>query len=137
MALKRNSKLDYAGRLVTTLFLAVPSFWLGLLVVLAMLLLFEWKAPLLVIHFWEDPKQNLEIVWGPVLVLGMAQAAYISRLARSTFLEVMYEDYIRTARAKGLHERVVCASPYIPQRHPAFGYPVGHSDGGSLWLDQL
>ena len=106
-ALKRNSKLDYAGRLVTTLFLAVPSFWLGLLVVLAMLLLFEWKAPLLVIHFWEDPVQNLEIVWGPVLVLGMAQAAYISRLARSTFLEVMYEDYIRTARAKGLHERVV------------------------------
>lgn len=106
-ALKRNSKLDYAGRLFTTLFLAVPSFWLGLLVVLAMLLMFEWKAPLLVIHFWEDPVQNLEIVWGPVLVLGMAQAAYISRLARSTFLEVMYEDYIRTARAKGLHERIV------------------------------
>ena len=106
-ALKRNSKLDYAGRLFTTLFLAVPSFWLGLLVVLAMLLMFEWKAPLLVIHFWQDPVQNLEIVWGPVLVLGMAQAAYISRLARSTFLEVMYEDYIRTARAKGLHERIV------------------------------
>ena len=106
-ALKRNSKLDYAGRLFTTLFLAVPSFWLGLLVVLAMLLMFEWKAPLQVIHFWEDPVQNLEIVWGPVLVLGMAQAAYISRLARSTFLEVMYEDYIRTARAKGLHERIV------------------------------
>ena len=106
-ALKRNSKLDYAGRLLTTLFLAVPSFWLGLLVVLAMLLMFEWKAPLQVIHFWEDPVQNLEIIWGPVLVLGMAQAAYISRLARSTFLEVMYEDYIRTARAKGLHERVV------------------------------
>ena len=106
-ALKRNSKLDYAGRLFTTLFLAVPSFWLGLMVVLAMLLMFEWKAPLLVIHFWEDPVQNLEIVWGPVLVLGMAQAAYISRLARSTFLEVMYEDYIRTARAKGLHERIV------------------------------
>ena len=106
-ALKRNSKLDYAGRLFTTLFLAVPSFWLGLMVVLAMLLMFEWKAPLLVIHFWQDPVQNLEIVWGPVLVLGMAQAAYISRLARSTFLEVMYEDYIRTARAKGLHERIV------------------------------
>ncbi len=106
-ALKRNSKLDYAGRIVTTLFLAVPSFWLGLLVVLSMLLLFEWKAPIQVIHFWQDPKQNLEIVWGPVLVLGMAQAAYISRLARSTFLEVMYEDYIRTARAKGLQERII------------------------------
>lgn len=106
-ALRRNSILDYAGRLLTTLFLAVPSFWLGLLVVLALLLLFEWKAPIQVVHFWQDPKQNLEIVWGPVLVLGMAQAAYISRLARSTFLEVMYEDYIRTARAKGLKERVV------------------------------
>lgn len=106
-ALKRNSLLDYFGRLMTTLFLAVPSFWLGLMVVLVMLLLFEWKAPIQVVHFWHDPIQNLEIVWGPVLVLGMAQAAYISRLARSTFLEVMYEDYIRTARAKGLKERII------------------------------
>ena len=106
-AMKRNSLLDYSGRIFTTLFLAVPSFWLGLMVVLAMLLLFEWKAPIQVVHFWDNPRENLEIVWGPVLVLGMAQAAYISRLARSTFLEVMYEDYIRTARSKGLHERVV------------------------------
>ena len=106
-AMKRNSILDYAGRLVTTLFLAVPSFWLGLLVVLAMLLLFDWKSPIQVVHIWDNPRENLEIVWGPAMVLGMAQAAYISRLARSTFLEVMYEDYIRTARAKGLKERVI------------------------------
>ncbi len=106
-AMKRNSVLDYAGRLFTTLFLAVPSFWLGLLVVLALLLLFDWKAPIQVVHIWDNPRENLEIVWGPAIVLGMAQAAYISRLARSTFLEVMYEDYIRTARAKGLKERVI------------------------------
>ena len=106
-AMKRNSVLDYAGRLFTTLFLAVPSFWLGLLVVLALLLLFDWKAPIQVVHIWDNPSENLEIVWGPAIVLGMAQAAYISRLARSTFLEVMYEDYIRTARAKGLKERVI------------------------------
>jgi peptide/nickel transport system permease protein len=106
-ALKRNSLLDYVARTVTTLFLAIPSFWLGLLIVLALVLLFEWKSPIQVIHLWENPRQNLEIVWGPVVVLGLAQAAYIARLSRSTFLEVMYEDYIRTARAKGLSERII------------------------------
>ncbi|CAI8024516.1 Oligopeptide transport system permease protein AppB [Geodia barretti] len=60
----QHKRLDYAGRLFTTLFLAVPSFWLGLLVVLALLLLFDWKAPIQVVHIWDNPRENLEIVWG-------------------------------------------------------------------------
>jgi len=113
-ALMRNTKVDYAARILTILFLAIPPFWIGLLLVLVLLLLFEWKAPIQVVNFWDNPRENLEIVWGPVLVLGLAQAAYITRLARSSFLEVMYEDYIRTARAKGLKEGIVMIRHTLP-----------------------
>jgi peptide/nickel transport system permease protein len=140
-ALKRNSVLDYAGRIFSVLFLAIPSFWLGLLIVVAMLLLFEWKAPIQVINFWENPRQNLEIVWGPVLVLGMAQAAYIARLARSTLLDVMYEDYIRTARAKGLHERAVllrhCLCNAILPLITLSGILFGFALGGSVVVETV
>ena len=113
-ALKRNTMVDYVARILTVLFLAVPPFWIGLLLVLVLLLTFQWKAPIQVINFWENPRENLEIVWGPVLVLGLAQAAYITRLARSSFLEVLYEDYVRTARAKGLQERLVLIRHTFP-----------------------
>ena len=113
-ALMRNSRLDYVARIMTILFLAIPPFWIGLLLVLALLLAFQWKAPIQAIDIWENPRENLEIVWGPVLVLGLAQAAYITRLARSSFLEVLYEDYIRTARAKGLRERAVLLRHTLP-----------------------
>lgn len=106
-AVKQNSLGDYASRFFTILFLAIPNFWLGTVIVLVLLLGWQWKAPFGVIHIWQDPWQNLQIVWGPVLVLGLSQAAYVARMARSTLLEVMRDDYIRTARAKGLVERVV------------------------------
>ena len=106
-AMKRNSALDYAGRFFSILFLAIPNFWLGTVIVLALVLTLEWKAPLGVINLWEDPWQNLQIVWGPALVLGLGQAAYVCRMSRSALLETIHEDYIRTARAKGLAERFV------------------------------
>ena len=113
-ALKRNSPLDYVGRVCTGLFLAFPPFWIGLLLVLAMLIVFDWKAPIQVIQLWDDPRQNLEIVWGPALVLGLAESAYVARVARSSFIDVMYEDYIRTARAKGLKEGVILFKHSFP-----------------------
>ena len=106
-AMMRNKMPDYVSRIFTITFLAIPNFWLGSMIVLVLLLSFEWKAPLGVINIWDNPWQNLQIVWGPVLVLGVGQAALIARLARSTLLEVIHEDYVRTARAKGLAERVV------------------------------
>ena len=106
-AMKRNSPFDYAGRFFSILFLAIPNFWLGTLIVLTLVLTLEWKAPLGVINLWEDPWANLQIIWGPALVLGIGQAAYICRMARSALLETIHEDYIRTARAKGLAERLV------------------------------
>ena len=106
-AMMRNKPQDYVSRVFTIAFLAIPNFWLGSMVVLILLLTFQYKAPLGVINIWDDPWDNLQIVWGPAVVLGVGQAALIARLARSTLLEVIHEDYVRTARAKGLAERAV------------------------------
>ncbi len=104
--LKRNSIGDYLSRFLTILFLAVPGFWVGMLLVLWLVLTFGYKSPIEIIHIWENPWQNFQIIWGPALVLGISSAAYIARMTRSSLLEIMGQEYIRTARAKGLAERV-------------------------------
>jgi peptide/nickel transport system permease protein len=106
-AMRQNSVADYLARFCTILFLAVPGFWVAMLVVIGTLTAFNYRPPLGIISPWEDPIANLKIVAGPGAVLGLATSAYIARLTRSTFLEVIREDYIRTARAKGVHEPMV------------------------------
>jgi peptide/nickel transport system permease protein len=106
-ALWRNSWTDYAFRFVVTLFLAIPSFWVGLMVVLSLVLAFTWRPPLTIVYLWDDPIRNLQMTAGPALILGVALAAMMARITRSSVLEVLGEDYVRTARAKGLRERVV------------------------------
>lgn len=100
-ALKQNSGVDYVARVTTIFFLAMPNFWLALLIALALLLWAGYRPPLLLYNIWDDPWKNIQLVWGPSLVLGLAQSAYIARLARTTLLEVIHEDYVRTARARG------------------------------------
>ena len=106
-AMRQNSVGDYLARFCTILFLAVPGFWVAMLVVIGTLTAFNYRPPLGIISPWEDPIANLKIVAGPGGVLGLATSAYIARLTRSTFLEVIREDYIRTARAKGVRETMV------------------------------
>jgi peptide/nickel transport system permease protein len=106
-ALWRNSLTDYASRLVVTFFMAIPSFWVGLMIVLSLVLAFTWRPPLTIVYLWDDPIRNLQMTAGPALVLGVALAAMMARITRSSVLEVLGEDYVRTARAKGLHERIV------------------------------
>jgi peptide/nickel transport system permease protein len=106
-ALWRNSLTDYASRFVVTFFMAIPSFWVGLMVVLSLVLAFTWRPPLTIVYLWDDPIRNLQMTTGPALVLGVALAAMMARITRSSVLEVLGEDYVRTARAKGLHERIV------------------------------
>jgi peptide/nickel transport system permease protein len=113
-ALRPNSFADNIGRFVSILFLAVPGFWVGMLIILAMLFWFGYRPPLTAVPFWQDPWTNLQIVIGPAFVLGMGQAAYIARMARSSLLEVIREDYIRTARAKGLNRRLVVGLHALP-----------------------
>jgi peptide/nickel transport system permease protein len=106
-AMWRNSLFDHISRITITVFIAVPSFWIGLLIVLATVLLFTWRPPLTIIQLWEDPMANLSMTTLPALALGLGLAAANARMARSSALEVLYDDYIRTARAKGLTDRMV------------------------------
>jgi peptide/nickel transport system permease protein len=106
-ALKQNSLIDYGSRIFTIFFLSIPSFWLASLIILGMLFQWGYGPPIGIINLWEDPIRNIQLIWGPSVVLGLAVSAYIARLTRSTLLEVVHEDYIRTARAKGLRERLV------------------------------
>jgi peptide/nickel transport system permease protein len=113
-ALRPNSIADNVSRFISILFLAVPGFWLGMLIVLALLFWFGYRAPLASVAFWDDPVRNLQIVLGPAIVLGLGQAAYIARMARSSLLEVVREDFVRTARAKGLNRRNVISRHALP-----------------------
>jgi peptide/nickel transport system permease protein len=113
-AIRPNSRLDNSARLLSILFLAVPGFWLGMLIVLALLFWFGYKAPLTGVPLWIDPWTNFQIVIGPAVVLAVGQAAYIARMARSSLMEVIREDYVRTARAKGVVEGLVVIRHALP-----------------------
>jgi peptide/nickel transport system permease protein len=106
-ALLRDTPIDYAVRVISIAGLAVPSFWLGMLIILGLLAVFNWLPPLTFTPLWEDPVANLaQLIW-PALAVGYRYAAVITRMLRSSIIEVLDEDYIRTARAKGLWERLV------------------------------
>jgi peptide/nickel transport system permease protein len=106
-ALFRDTWIDYAVRIFTIAGLAVPSFWLGMLVILLLLNVFHWSPPVTYTSFFEDPVQNMaQLIW-PALAVGYRYAAVVARMVRSSIVEVMREDYIRTARAKGVFERLV------------------------------
>lgn len=113
-ALKPNSIGDNISRFLSILFLAIPGFWLGMLIVLGLLFVFGYRAPLAGAGLFADPVANLQIIIGPAVVLGLGQAAYIARMARSSLLEVIREDYVRTARAKGLSRRPVITMHALP-----------------------
>ena len=113
-ALKPNSIGDNVARFFSILFLAVPGFWLGMLIVLGLLFWFGYRAPLAGASLLAAPWRNLQIVIGPAVVLGLGQAAYIARMARSSLLEVIREDFVRTARAKGLNARLVISLHALP-----------------------
>lgn len=106
-AVRQNSFWDYGSRLIVIVFLAVPSFWLGMLLIITLVLQFSWRPSLTIVYFMDNPIRNLQMVVGPAVVMGLGLAAVIARVARSATLEVLHEDYVRTARAKGLPERLV------------------------------
>src|SRR4029077_21129498 len=113
-ARRQNSIADSVVRFFSILFLAVPGFWIGMLIVLGLLFWFGYRAPMAGASLFTDPWVNLQLVIGPAIVLGMGQAAYIARMGRSSLLEVIREDYVRTARAKGLNSRCVIALHALP-----------------------
>jgi peptide/nickel transport system permease protein len=139
-AFRPNSAVDNVARSLSILFLAIPGFWLGMLIVLALLFWFNYKAPLLVVHLWQDPWINFQLVIGPAIVLGLGQGAYIARMSRSCLLEVIREDYVRTARAKGVVEWLVVLRHALPNALlPVItlsGILMGFVLGGSVAIEQ-
>ena len=106
-AVKQDTPLDYGVRIFTIAGIAVPAFWVGLLVVAALAYWFDWLPPLGYVPLWEEPLTNLQQLIFPAMTLAYAELAVSARITRSTMLEVMRDDYMRTARAKGLTELVV------------------------------
>src|SRR5919199_1031424 len=106
-AVRQDTWSDYGVRVVSIGGLAVPSFWVGMLIILFLVIWFRWSPPLEFVSPFEDPWENFtQLVW-PVLSVGYRYAAVTTRMTRSAMLEVMREDYVRTAWAKGLRERAV------------------------------
>lgn len=106
-AIRQDTWVDYLFRLVSIAGLAMPNFWIGVLIILLMSIYFRWIPPLGYTDLFVDPWKNLQQMIWPALALGYRLSAIVSRMTRSTMLEVLREDYIRTAWAKGLRERVI------------------------------
>jgi peptide/nickel transport system permease protein len=106
-ATRQDTPSDYAGRVVAVTGLSMPDFWLGTLVITFAAIWFHWIPPIGYASFWESPWQNLQQFMLPAAVLGFRLASATMRMTRSTVLEVLREDYVRTAWAKGLAGRIV------------------------------
>jgi len=112
-ALKENSGLDHVVRVLAIAGIATPSFWLGIMSLILVLNITSvisgrpWLPPIDYVPLWQDPLRNLSLVFLPAITVGYRYSAVTMRLTRSAMLEVMREDYIRTARAKGLLEKIV------------------------------
>jgi len=106
-AVKQDTWVDYAVRVFSIAGLATPSFWLGIMMILTMLIVFKWVPPMVFTPLWVDPWENLaQLIW-PALAVGYRYSAVGTRMMRSAMLEVLREDYIRTARAKGLWLKLI------------------------------
>lgn len=112
-ALKQNTWIDYVVRTFSIAGIAIPSFWLGIIIILGLLIITQeisgvpWMPPIEYKAIWVDPVHNLsQLIW-PAVATGYRYSAVATRMTRSALLEVMREDYIRTARAKGMVEKIV------------------------------
>ena len=139
-AVRQDKAVDYIGRVVAIAGLSLPSFWVALLIILSLVIWFEWLPPLEYVPFTEAPWQSLKQIFFPAFAVAFAQIGIIARMTRSSMLEVLREDYIRTAWAKGLGERVVVLrhglkNAFLPVL-TVFGLQVGFSIGGLVVVER-
>jgi peptide/nickel transport system permease protein len=106
-AVRQDTLADYAARVFVIAGLSLPNFWLAILIILGLVYYFQWLPPLNYAPFWVDPWLNFKQLVFPALVTGYRLSAIGARMTRSSILEVLRDDYVRTARAKGLGELVV------------------------------
>ncbi len=132
---------DYLVRTFTIAGAAIPNFWLALMVLLMLVLYFNWTPPLRYVSLWDNPVEHFQKVFLPVLILAWGYTAFMTRITRSNVLEVLRQDYVRTARSKGLHEVVVLSrhvlrNALIPVVTVA-GFYLSFLMSGSLILENI
>jgi peptide/nickel transport system permease protein len=140
-ALKQNQSVDGAARILSLMGLSIPVFWQGTMLILILSLAFRWAPPLEWVSPAKDLSANLNMMLLPGFCLGTASAAVIMRMTRSCMLDVMRQEYIRTARAKGLAERIVLVShalknAMIPVVTVA-GLQIGYLLGGTVVVEEV
>lgn len=140
-AVKQNTTADYASRTIALLGIAMPTFWLGLLVIYGLVFVFDWLPPLRYARVWQDPFTNLQQFIFPAMTLAFHDLAFTARVTRSSMLEVMREDYVRTARAKGLAEWVVLGRHALKNAIlpvvTISGYQFGRLLGGVIIVESI
>jgi len=140
-AIRQDRFIDYGGRSFAILMMSLPSFWLATIVIVYASKWFGWMTRIEYIPFMENPIENLKMFWLPGLLMGSMTTGVIMRLIRTSMLEVLRQDYIRTAWAKGLSERTVVLrhgirNAFIPVI-TVWGGMLGSLIGGSVIIEQI
>ncbi|WP_099159822.1 ABC transporter permease [Virgibacillus ndiopensis] len=140
-AMKRNSNVDFGVRIISLLGVSVPNFALATVIILILALAFSYSPPVGYVGFFADPLKNLEIMIIPAVVLGTSMAGAVMRMTRSSILEILRQDFIRTIRAKGAKERIVIfqhalRNAMIPIL-TIIGLQIGTLLGGTVIIEQI
>jgi peptide/nickel transport system permease protein len=140
-AVKQNTAVDYLGRLFAITWLSLPDFWIGTLVVILPALWWKYHAPIGFAPFTRDPATNLKQILPPAIILGLRLSSNTMRLTRSQMLEVLRQDYVRTARAKGLRERATIVRHTLKNAllpvSTVIGGQIAFLAGGTVVLETL
>ncbi|MBD8035162.1 ABC transporter permease [Solibacillus sp. A46] len=140
-AVKRNSATDITVRTISLLGVSIPNFAFATVLILILALFFNYSPPIGYVGLFEDPMKNLEIMLIPALVLGTTMAAAVMRMTRSTVLEVLRQDFIRTIRAKGAKERVTILNHALRNALipilTIIGMQIGTLLGGAVIIEQI
>ena len=140
-AIRQDTAADYVGRTVAVIGIATPNFWLGIMVMLYPAIWWGWSPPVELIRFRENPLGNVGMFLIPAAILGTAMSAATMRLTRTMMLEVLRQDYIRTAWSKGLKERAIVIrhalkNAFIPVL-TLIGLQLPLLVGGSIILEEI
>lgn len=140
-AIRQDSLADHLVRTLSIGGLTLPTFWTGSLLIIGLIHAFAWTPPIGYTPLWSDPATNIQQMVFPAVVLGYYYAAYIARMTRATMLEVLRQDYIRTAWAKGLRQRVVVfrhalKNAFLPVVTLS-AFQFGHLLGGTVIMESL
>jgi peptide/nickel transport system permease protein len=140
-ALKQDTASDYSLRLLTIGWLSIPGFWIGTMLIIFPAKWWGYSPPVGYVDLWRDPIKNLSQLYLPAIALGLALSASLARVTRSSMLEVLRQDYIRTARAKGLIDRAVVLRHALKNAMipviTLFAIQFGNLLGGTVVLESI